>query len=107
MAGCAVGRTRPLCYGCLDVVAGDIDLNTSFGVLDLDERGFSHDSLGHQTSGDTYGVTRVPNAFTFIYKSGLNIGRKTGYLILGRRIGINPHVSHRLQTLPPYLFLFA
>ena len=41
------GRCRLFAFGYrgLYIIAADIDLNTSFRVLQLDERGFAHDSL--------------------------------------------------------------
>ena len=41
------GRCRLFAFGyrCLYIITADIDLNTSFRVLQLDERGFAHDSL--------------------------------------------------------------
>ena len=36
-----------------DVVAGDIDLDTSLRVLQLDERGLAHHAAAHHSSGNT------------------------------------------------------
>ena len=47
-------------HGCLYVIATDIDLDTPFRVLQLDERRLAHDTAGHESSGDTHGRTRVP-----------------------------------------------
>ena len=35
-----------------DVIAGDIYLDASFGVLQFDERCFTHDTAAHDTSGN-------------------------------------------------------
>ena len=45
---------------CLNIITADIHLNTSFRVLQLDERCLTHDSFRHQSTCDTYFITRVP-----------------------------------------------
>ena len=95
------GRLLTLGNGCLNIVTGDIDLNTALGVLNLDERGLAHDALGHQSSCNPH-FFAVP-----LIKMRFDVRGVPGYFILGSRVGINPHVSHRLQALPPYLFLFT
>ena len=103
-------------YRCLYVISRYIHLNTSFGVLDFDERGLTHDTLAHQTTGDTNFVTRVPDTFTIciiciiciiVHKMLLDVGRITGYFILGSRVRVDAHLTHGLQTLPTNQFLFT
>ena len=95
-------------YGCLDVIAADIDLDTAFGVLELDKRGLTHDTFGHQTTGYTHLVARMPGSAwlfasvadrAFINESGFDVRRKTCNFILRRRVGIYAQIAHSLQTL--------
>ena len=106
-----------LLYGCrrlafcnrrLDVITGNIHLNTTLRVLQLDERSLTHDTLAHQSSRNAHRRTRVPcGFFVLIDEISLNIRRKTCYYIFVSRVGIDTHLAHRLQALPTNQFLFA
>ena len=96
------GRRR-LAFGYrrLDIIAADIHLNAAFAVLQLDKRSLTHNTLTHQTTCDTNRLL-VP-----FVKMRFDVGRMTGHFILRCRVGIDPHVPHRLQTLPSYNLLFT
>ncbi len=85
------GIIHGLIFARADVVAGDVDLYSAFGVLYLSERSFSHDASAHQSSCDTYLTLRLIVVEVLAY-----VRTECVRGILCGRIGFDAHVAQFL-----------
>ena len=85
-----------------DVVAGDVHLDTSLGVLQFDERGFAHDASAHDASGDGH-LARLG----VILEVGFDVRREGVGYVLCRRIGFYAHGTQLVEAVPADDFLFT
>ena len=69
-----------------DVIAGDVNLDASFGVAQFGEAGFAHDAAAHYASGDA-DLTR--GAFGFVLKFVFDVSGIGVYGIFGRGVRVD------------------
>ena len=84
------------------VIACDIYLYSSFGVLYFCKTSFAHDSLGHDTTCNAYHLSGsiVLEVFPKIYRKGI-------CRIFFSRIGVNTHILDFFQIVSSRYFLFT
>ena len=70
------------------LVAGYVDLDASFGILELDERGLAHDAAAHHTTGYAHVALRR------VVGEGVEyVGRESVGRVFGGRVGVDTHVA--------------
>ena len=85
-----------------EIVAADIYLYSSLGVLEFQKRSFAHDASAHDASGDAYFAARrvvIEGLFDF-FRMARN--RK-----FGGGIGVYSAPAHLVETAAAHYFLFA
>ena len=85
-----------------DVIAGDVYLDATFGVLQFNERCLSHHTAAHDASGDRH-LARLGVILELVADVG---GKGIGY-ILSCGIGVDAHVAQFGQTLTSDNLLFT
>ena len=85
-----------------DVIARHIDLHTSLGVLQLHERGLSHDASAHDTARNRY-LARLGIVVEFSFY----ISRKSVGYILCCMVWLDTHGTQLIQAVAPNDFLFT
>ncbi len=85
-----------------EVVTADINLDTSFTILDFCERSLTHHTASHQTACDRNFLLG-----SIVLKVVFQIGRIAGNNVFGSRVWFNTHSTEFLQALATKDFLFA
>lgn len=91
-----------LVFSRTDIVASDIHLNATFGVLQFNERSLTHYPARHHTSGYGYFAR-----FCVIFKFRFYICRESIGYILCSGVRIDTHCTKLIQTIAPNNFLFT
>ena len=91
-----------LVFAGAEVVAADVDLDASFGILKAYKRSLSHDAAAHDAACHAHFAS-----LRVVLEVLLDFLAVSGYDVFSRRIGLYAAVAEGLHAVASYDFLFA